>query len=113
MEEWLSNQASGIAGGVIGVVSGLFGALVGCTANYCITRGKKKLLYGIFAVAILTGTVFVVFGITALICRQPYHVYFPFLLSGLIITGVFGGMLPVINKRFVYHEMQQMEAKDL
>ena len=113
MEAWFDQQTAGIIGGIIGCVGGGFGALIGCTSNHCVTRGKKKLMYGIFGAGISISVVFLVTGLITLLVKQPYHVWYPFLLSGFVLTIVFGAFLPVMRNRFIQNELRQMAAKDL
>ena len=113
MQAWFDQQTAGMIGGIIGCLGGGMGALFGCTANYCVTRGKKKWVYGIMAVAISIGAVFSVLGLIALLAKQPYHVWYPFVLSGFLMTILFSCFLPMMRNRFIQNEMRQMSAKDL
>lgn len=113
MEAWFDQQTAGIIGGIIGCVGGGLGAMIGCTSNYCVTKGKKKLIYGVFSVGISIGVIFLVLGIAAFFAKQPSYVFSIFLLSGLIMTIIFTVFLPVMRNRFIQNEMRQMSAKDL
>ena len=113
MQAWFDQQTAGMIGGIIGCLVGGLGALFGCTANYCVTRGKKKLVYGFFGVSISFGVILLIVGLIALLIKQPYHVWYPFLWSGLLMTILFSCFLPMMRNRFIQNEMRQMSAKDL
>ena len=87
----------GIVGGVGGGLCGLLGALTGLLAPK--GKGRGFIVAG-FLFFIAIGLVLLVVGFCALIARQPYAIWFPFLLSGLIFCGVMGGLLPVVLKRY-------------
>jgi hypothetical protein len=53
-----------------------------------------------------------VLGVVALLLAQPYAVYYPLLLSGMIGT-VLGFTLPrTLNKRYEELELRRMQAFD-
>ena len=111
--EWFDQQSAGTIGGILGTTIGIYGGLVGCLANYCITRNKKKLLYTLFITGFSAGVVLALVGLAALLTKQPYHVWYVFLLPGVIVTILFPAMIPVIRNRFTQNELRQMFAKDL
>ena len=87
---WFEAQTAGliggIAGGVIGVCGGIWGAVVGMNAR----KGKFKKFALTFAVVLIgLGVVSLCVGIAALATRQPYHVWYPFTLMGVILIAVF------------------------
>ena len=113
MEQWFDPKTAGILGGIIGTVLGLTGALVGCSCGFCVRKGWKKPIYTIFILAIIIGVALLITGLVALCDKQPYHVWYCFLLSGFITTIVFSSLFPVIRKRFIESEMIKMQAKDI
>jgi hypothetical protein len=113
MEPWFDNQTAGMIGGIIGTGIGFMGALIGCSCAICVSKGWKKLVYAMFILAIAISSVLLVTGIVALCVKQPYHVWYGFLLSGFIGTIVFGSGLPVMRSRFIAREMKKMQAEDL
>ena len=113
MEAWFDQQSAGTIGAIFGCLGGGLGALVGCTSYYCVVKGRKKIIYSLFGLCIAIGVVFLVLGLIALFAKQPYHVWYPFLLFGFLMTLLFGTLLPVMRNRFIQNEMRQMSAKDL
>lgn len=92
-----------IVGGGGGTLAGLFGALAGTLAP----RGKgKRFVVGGFVTFVLIGVAFLAVGFYALISGQPYPIYYPFLLCGLVFSIVMGGLLPIVLKR--YREAQRL-----
>ncbi len=113
MEPWFDNQTAGMIGGIIGAGIGILGALIGCSCGICVSKGWKKPVYAMFILGIaISGALFVT-GIVALGVKQPYHVWYGFLLPGFIGTIIFPCLLPVVRNRFMAREMKKMQAEDL
>jgi hypothetical protein len=113
MPEWFDPQTAGRIGGTIGTVIGLMGAFVGVTCGHCIRKGWKIFVYTSFILPIIAGVILLITGIVALVGKQPYHVWYCFLLPGLIMVVVFSGIFPVALRGFREREIKQMQAKDL
>ena len=113
MEAWFNPQTAGMLGGIIGTVIGLTGGLVGCSCGICVRKGWKKPIYTIFISSIAIGIGLFVTGLAALCVKQPYHVWYAFLLPGFLTTIIFSSILPVIRNRFIQYEMMKMQAEDL
>jgi len=113
MEPWFDPQTAGKIGGIIGGCVGAAGGIIGCTCGLCIRKGYKILVYAAFILIITICLALLMTGLIALFCKQPYHVWYSFLLPGLLGTIIFSIILPVVRKRFIEMEMRQMQAKDL
>jgi hypothetical protein len=61
---------------------------------------------------IAVGGLGLIVGLIALIVGQPYAVYYPLLLGGIILTVVCGGNLPVLLRRYRQDELRKMAAMD-
>ncbi|MHC5061676.1 MAG: hypothetical protein ACYTFK_11410 [Planctomycetota bacterium] len=110
MEIWFNERTAGLIGGLIGsFIGGFGGAVIGC----CLRKGNKKFVYGYYGFIITISVAISVVGLVALIAKQPRHVWYAFLLPGLLSTVIFTSLFPVIRKRFIESEMRQMQAKDL
>jgi MFS family permease len=112
--EWWSQQTGvligAIGGGGLGSLGGLLGAAMGCLAP----RGKgKAIVIGAFGVFITLGVVSLAAGLAAMAQGQPYHVWFPALLIGAILTLVMGPLLPVALRAYRLADARRMEAEDL
>lgn len=106
---WWSDQTGGLIGGILGSALGLLGALVGTLSG--MGRGRRFAVGTCFAVIGL-GVICLVVGVTAVVASQPYAVYYPLLLTGLMGTVIVGGVLPGIRKRFAQAELRRIEAMD-
>jgi uncharacterized membrane protein YqgA involved in biofilm formation len=113
MEQWFSSQTAGAIGGLIGTVLGLTGVLIGCSCGICVRKGWKKFMYSIFTLAIAASVLLLATGLVAVVIKQPYHVWYSFLLPGVIGTVIFSSLFPIVRKRFVEKELKQIQAKDL
>ena len=113
MEQWFDERTAGMIGGIIGSVVGITGGLIGSISAICVQKGWKKLFFTLLKIVITANSILLITGIIALICRQPYHVWFVFLLSGLLGVVLFSIGFPVMGKRFTEYELRKMQAKDL
>ncbi len=99
-----------IGGGVGGSLCGLLGAAAGTLAP----RGKgRPWILGSMAAMIGLGVLSLGFGIVALVKGQPYGIWYPAVLSGLVVTIVMGSLLPVVRWRYAEAEARRMEAESL
>jgi hypothetical protein len=107
---WWDEQTAGWIGGIAGSIIGCIGALIGTLAGL----GKARSFVVFLCVAsIVFGAACLVAGVVALILSQPYAVYYPLLLLGVICTAVMGGNLPGIRRRYQQRELQKMTAMDV
>jgi hypothetical protein len=107
---WWTDQTAGWIGGIGGVIVGLLGALIGVLAGL----GKaRRFVIAITTTLIGAGVVSLVVGLIALALGQPYAVYYTLLLGGIILTGVCGGNLPGLLRRYQQAELRKMAAMDV
>jgi len=86
-----------IVGGGGGTLAGILGALTGWLAPK--GRAKPLILSGyVFFIAV--GVILLFVGLWALVAQQPYGIWYPFLLCGIIFTTVCSGLLPTVLKRY-------------
>jgi len=112
MEPWFDPQMAGKLGGIIGTSFGLIGALIGCTSNTLVQKGWRKPMYAIFTVAIISGLIMLITGAIAFFTQQPYHVWYAFLLPGILCTCLFLFLLITIRKRFTNQELHKLNIAD-
>ena len=97
---WLVDQSFwwGIVGGGVGTVLGVGGAVVG---GYLVPRGRgyRGVMTGIVAVGVV-GLLCAVAGVAAIADDQPYWVYDPLLLTGVVVYWVAVGLLPGIDMAY-------------
>ncbi|MGL6195636.1 MAG: hypothetical protein ACRC2T_12530 [Thermoguttaceae bacterium] len=111
---WFSEQESGWLGGIAGSVIGCIGGILGCACGFCVPRGKgrKIILVTILALSVL-GLCILGIGVIALLYRQPWFVWFPFIqlggiLSALMIPGYF-----TIKNSYTKVELTKMQNQDV
>jgi hypothetical protein len=51
-------------------------------------------------------------GLVALTIGQPYGVWYPQVLMGVIGTAVIGSLIPTIKRRYAEQELRRMSAAD-
>ncbi|CAN5197637.1 hypothetical protein BH10PLA2_BH10PLA2_23790 [soil metagenome] len=108
---WTDPQAGlvgGVAGSVLGILGGVWGTLVGIGAS----RGKwKPIVYGLSIFMVGTGVACLFAAIVALAMGQPFFVYYPLGLIGLISTAVIGAQMPMVRKRYQEADNRRLEAE--
>ena len=107
--QWFSARVAALFGAVGGSIVGLWGALIGLLAS----RGKARgFVLGSSKLLLACGVVCLLGGIVALATDQPYAVYYPLLLIGIILVFVLGGLIRNLPKRYEALELQKMRAMD-
>ncbi len=109
---WTMNSGTmlGAAGvGGLGAFAGIFGAATGYLAPRGIAKTAVLSIQGGLGVV---GLVALIAGIVAVSTGQPYHVFYPLLLGGTVLTLVMGVMFPVIRGRYRRAEVRKMEAEE-
>jgi hypothetical protein len=125
LNEWFDTRMAGmigsVVGGIGGTLGGFYGALVGILCGFLVPRAKgRRLLTGMFVVPIIIGVILLIVGITvgvtALLCGQPYHVWYPILYLGCLggfLVVIFSVLLPVIRNQCKQAELRKMQALDM
>lgn len=111
MNPWWTEATAGwvgaFAGGGLGALAGIYGAAAGCLAP----RGKcRGLMLSVHVTLIVLGVVALGVGGVALAMKQPYHVYYPLLMIGFVLTIVMGCLFPVIRMRYRQAEIRKLDA---
>jgi hypothetical protein len=107
---WWSVRDGAWLGAIAGSAIGLVGALLGVLRS----RGRAMRLCVVLAAGVMgVGVVFLGLGVAALVAKQPYHVFYPPLLVGLIATVVMGGLLPTLRRATLEQEHRRMQAVDV
>ena len=107
--QWWPDQAGGWIGGVLGSLLGVLGGLLAWLS----ARGKSprfvvityKLLIGCGVISLLAGG-------TALLTHQPYGVWFPLLLIGVLLLLIVPFRLRQTKKLYADLELRRMAAID-
>jgi hypothetical protein len=97
----------GLCGGLLGGLGGVLGAATGVLAP----RGKaKSVILGAFTLFMMIGLVNLALGVYAVLDGQPWAIYYPLLLIGIVLSCVFGALRPVVRKRYLEAEALKMDA---
>ena len=106
---WWSNRTSGIMGAMSGGVLGLLGAVIGILSS----RGKgRRATMGVLWLMLILGACCLVAGIVAVILQQPYRVYYPLLLIGILATALPAALMRTVRRRYENLELRRMSAVD-
>lgn len=112
MQPWFDGQTAGMIGAIMGAgLGGGLGGIGGGVGGPLAAMGKAKaLVVGTFYAAIIIAVLIAGVGIYALIDGQPWHVWFVFLLPGVLTGAIMGGLLPVIKSRYAQAEQRKLDA---
>jgi hypothetical protein len=106
---WWSDRQGGLVGGIAGGLLGVLGALVGGLAA---TGRARRLVLGLLKFMIAGSAAALLLGGLALAAGQPYAVYYPLLLLGVLGVAVPAGLLGTLRKRYEQLELRRMSAFD-
>lgn len=109
VEPWWPEALAGVLGGSVGGTLGIVGAVFGICAGLGVAR---RFVVGLALAMIVFGAGVLLAGIAAVAGGQPYHVYYPLLLIGIITAVVFGCNYPFIKRRYEQQELQRISALD-
>jgi len=107
---WWSPKAGGWIGGLAGSAVGILGALIGTLCS--LGRGRRFVLTGLVTIGI-SGLLLLAVGGAALALGQPYEVWYPLVLMGLLDPVLAFSLLPSARRRFEAVELRRMQALDL
>jgi hypothetical protein len=88
----------------------LLGALVGTLAGI---GNARRFVLALTAVVAVAGAASLLVGVVALLLQQPYAVYYPLLLGGILGMAIFGGQIPLLRRRYEQIELRKMAAMDV
>ena len=114
VKPWFPEEAAIYFGSFGGAGIGVLGGVLGGTAGMLAPKGKGRnfILNSMLGLGCL-GVVFLITGVVAILMSQPYVIYYPFLLLGLILTSVMFAIRPAIRKRYAEAEQRKLEAAAL
>ena len=108
--QWMSNRAATLLGAIGGSLVGLWGAVIGVVSS----RGKaKRFVLGSANALLLIGVASLGIGVAAIAAAQPYVVYYPLLLIGIILVAVIGKLRGTLSARYEQLELKKMQSMDL
>ncbi|MEW6364044.1 MAG: hypothetical protein AB1714_05335 [Acidobacteriota bacterium] len=106
---WWSSQTGGCIGALLGVFGGLAGGLVGWLVG--VGKGRQFVL-SMMKLMCVVGSLALAAGLFSVIGRQPYHVYYPLLLGGVLYVVLFACTFRTIGRRYAQLELRKMSAMD-
>lgn len=107
--DWWSPREAGRIGAILGCALGLAGALIGVLAH----RPRGSVIAQILTGAcLLAGGAMLSIGVVAWFLGQPYAVYYPLLIVGLVAVLILGSLAPMIRRLAREHELRRMQALD-
>jgi hypothetical protein len=106
---WWSDRTAGLVFGTVGGCIGLCGALIGLLTS--LGKGRSFVMILLVAIPVL-GAVFLIAGLLSVAQHQPYAVFYPLLLVGLLCTIIPLGLRRSVQKRFEELELRKMRSLD-
>jgi hypothetical protein len=106
---WWTNQMGGLIGGIAGSVVGLMGAAIGILNSFGIAR---KICLSLLIAMFIFGVASLVTGLISLFFSQPYAVYYPLLLFGLLCSVLPPGLFQSVRRQYNQRELLKMHAMD-
>ena len=98
-----------IGGTSVGLIGGLLGA-----CSFFVQQGRgRRWIVGGYVTMIGLGVISLTVGAYAWVSGQPYGIWYPLAMLGVICCGVFGGLLPVILRRYSEAEQRKIDAEGL
>ena len=109
VEPWWSDRSAGLIGGTAGAV---FGCLAGALALLA-SKGRARgfVLGGSFAL-ITIGAICAAAGLAAVMLRQPYAVWFPLFLFGILMLAIIPYRLKEFRRHYEELEIRRMQSLD-
>jgi hypothetical protein len=106
---WWSDRMAGLIGGIAGATIGCLASLLAWLA----TRGKARTFVVVTSSALIgLGLLSALAGVIALSFKQPYAVWFPLLLLGILLLAILPGRLRQFQKLYEQIELRKMAAMD-
>ena len=103
---WWSDETAGWIGGVAGSAVGLLGAAFGTLTS--LGRGRRFVLAGLLALG-FSGLGLLAVGVVALALGQPYAVWYPLVLMGVLDPVLAFALLPTARRRFDALELRRVQ----
>jgi hypothetical protein len=106
---WWSDRTGGLIGAFFGITMGTMGGVIGWLSS----RGKaRNLVLALVRAMQIIGVGCLALGIVAVALRQPYAVYYPMVLVGILCPVLGMGLRSTIRRRYDEVELRKMSAMD-
>ena len=111
VEPWFNSPW--LPGTILGSGVGILGGIYGTVLGICAPRGAARgFVFALHWGLVALGSLLAITGVVALTRGQPYGVWYPLLLSGVILTLVVGCLTPVLRLRYRQAEHRRLEAEE-
>ncbi len=107
--QWWAGRQGWLFSAICGLLFGCLGALVGILSSCGKARG---FVLGLMKVMFVTGLAALVLAVVAMVLSQPYAVYYPPLLTGLLMTTLPIALIRWARKQYEQIELRKMQAMD-
>lgn len=108
--QWINNRNATLLGAIAGCLIGIWGAVIGVVSS----RGKaRRFVLGSANALLLIGIISLSGGVAAFVAAQPYAVYYPLLLIGIILVAVIGKLRGTLSARYEQLELKRMQSMDI
>lgn len=108
--QWISNRNATLLGAIGGSLLGVWGAVIGVFS----TRGKARhFVLGSAKILLLIGIASIGIGLAALAAAQPYAVYSPFLLIGILLVALMATLRRTLSMHYERLELKRMQSMDV
>lgn len=108
--QWLGDRTAGVIGGVVGAAMGCLGGVIGWLGS----RGRaRRFVLGALRTMPVVGVALVAGGVAAVLDSQPYGLYYPLFLLGLLCVAVPLMVFRSARKRYEDLELRKMAAADV
>lgn len=116
VQPWWPGETGGAIGAWLGAGVGVvFGGIAGGVGGPLAAKGlAKRFVIGLYIAAIVCGVALLGAGLVALATKQPYHVYYPLMHPGALLTALASIILPVaILPAYRRAEARRLAAAEL
>lgn len=111
---WFSESLGHALAAWLGAGVGLSGGVMGILVGRFAPKGQlKHLVLCLIAFFLTAGALSLGVGLYALLAGQPFHVWYPFVLIGAILTGVYAPNWSGVKSTYRKAELNKMALKDL
>lgn len=115
-EPWFSdpNQFGAWFGSIAGGVGGTLAGILGAAAGTLAPRGRgRKVVLGLMTLGAALGGLMALVGAYAFFTGQPYGIWYPLLLCGIIFAAVMGPLVPVVRRVYDRAEQRKLDAEGI
>jgi hypothetical protein len=113
-EPWFDPRAMVWVGSVGGSLVGLWGGVFGALCSGLVPKGRgQSFLIGSLYTQIAVGVAALLFGLVALAAGQPYVIWYPGLLLGVLLAGLGVPFVFALRQQYRQFELRKMRADEL